>query len=184
MRISPARAAESVAASPAARRVFLALWPDDPTRATLARLGQALDGPGRPVPRDHLHLTLAFAGTIPVGQADCLAGRITELACAPIDLTLDHLGHFTGPRITWAAPAEPPAALTDLAEQAHALCNDCGIDLGPPRPFRPHVSLRRHAAPPDTERIEPPLRWLADTIALIESGKDGHPGPYRILART
>ncbi|WP_017942303.1 MULTISPECIES: RNA 2',3'-cyclic phosphodiesterase [unclassified Thioalkalivibrio] len=169
---------------PAVRRVFLALWPDEQTREMLDRLGRGLDGPGRPVPREHLHLTLAFAGTIPAGQADCLSDRIEALACPPLDLTLDHLGHFARPRITWIGPSEPPAALLALADRAQALCRECGIDTGPPRPFRPHVSLRRHAAPPVHERIETPLHWAADTIVLIESGRDGHPGSYRILART
>ncbi|WP_018866934.1 MULTISPECIES: RNA 2',3'-cyclic phosphodiesterase [unclassified Thioalkalivibrio] len=173
-----------MAEAPEFRRVFLALWPDTATRERLDRLGRTLDGPGRPIPPEHLHLTLAFAGTVPAGQADCLAGHLGSLASDPLELTLDRLGHFARPRITWVGPDDPPAALLDLADRAHALCRECGIDTGPPRPFRPHVSLRRHAAPPARERIETPLHWATDTIALIESGRDGHPGPYRILART
>ena len=173
-----------MAEQPEVRRVFLALWPDEGTREALHRLGRSLDGDGRPVPRDHLHLTLAFAGTVPAIQADCLASRIPELACAPLDLALDRLGHFARPRITWIGPGEPPAHLLALADRAHALCRECRIDTGPTRPFRPHVSLRRQTAPPARERIEQPLRWRADTIVLIESGRNGHPGSYRILART
>ncbi|MFO7954231.1 RNA 2',3'-cyclic phosphodiesterase [Thioalkalivibrio sp.] len=173
-----------MAEPPEARRVFLALWPDEATREALHQLGRSLDGAGRPVPRDHLHLTLAFAGTVPARQADCLAQRIPELPWAPLDLTLDRLGHFAGPRITWIGPGEPPRDLLALADRARALCRECGIDTGPPRPFRPHVSLRRHAAPPARENVKQPLRWRADTMVLIESGRNGHPGPYRILART
>ncbi|WP_018140720.1 MULTISPECIES: RNA 2',3'-cyclic phosphodiesterase [unclassified Thioalkalivibrio] len=168
---------------PDVRRVFLALWPDEHTRDALTALAHDLDGPGRPVPRDHLHLTLAFAGTVPTNQADCLAARIGTLACAPIDLSLDHLGYFHGPRITWAGPTSPPPALVTLANAARLLCNDCGIQIGAPHPFRPHLSLRRHAAPPHQEAIRPPILWTADTVVLVESGQNGHPGPYRVLAR-
>ena len=164
--------------------MFLALWPDTAVRAALDRLARSLRGRGRRVPREHLHLTLAFAGTIPASQADCLAACMPRLTCAPMLLSLDRLGHFRGPRVTWAGPSAPPAALAGLAERAHALCTACGIDLEPPGTFQPHVTLRRFAAPPTTDRIEPPVTWRAATLVLIESGNNGHPGPYRILART
>ncbi|WP_018872713.1 RNA 2',3'-cyclic phosphodiesterase [Thioalkalivibrio sp. ALJ16] len=173
-----------MATEPEIRRVFLALWPDGATRAALARVGASLDGPGRAVPRAHLHLTLAFAGRVAGAQAACLSAGIRQLATNPIELTLDRLGHFAGPRITWIGPSTAPPALSALAERARDLCRDCGIDLGPARPFRPHVSLRRHADPPARERVEPPVCWRADTVVLVESGRDGHPGAYRLLAQT
>ncbi|WP_019627128.1 RNA 2',3'-cyclic phosphodiesterase [Thioalkalivibrio sp. ALJT] len=166
------------------QRVFLALWPDTESRAALARVAARLDGPGRAVPTAHLHLTLAFAGPIPATRAKCLSAGITQLATDTIELTLDQLGHFSGPRITWIGPSAPPQALATLAERAQALCDDCSIDTGPAQPFRPHVSLRRHADPPSQDRIDPPVCWRAATVVLVESGSNGHPGRYRILART
>ena len=168
---------------PPVRRVFLGLWPDEVTRDALYALARQLDGPGRRVPREHLHLTLAFAGTVPAEQADCLRVRIHELRSDPIPLTLDRLGHFARPRVTWLGPADPPPALGTLAEQALGLCRECGIQADE-RPFHPHVTLRRHARPPATDTPPVPIHWQAATVVLIESGQEGRPGPYRILAQT
>ena len=165
------------------RRVFLALWPDPATRTQLDRLARTLTGPGRPVPQAHLHLTLAFAGSVPAEQADCLATHIHALHHEPIALTLDRLGHFTRARVTWAGPGQPPGELAQLAQQARELCQHCGIEL-PPAPFRPHITLRRQALPPPHEALDPPVQWSADTVVLVESGQDGHPGPYRVIAST
>lgn len=101
-----------------ARRVFLALWPDQATREMLNNEAKRLNGPGRSVPRAHLHLTLAFAGTISATQADCIAQEIGTLEQEAFPLTLDRLGHFERARVSWIGPSEAPAALDTLAARA------------------------------------------------------------------
>ena len=120
---------------------------------------------------------------MPTEQADCLATHIQALYHEPILLTLDRLGHFARARVTWAGPGQPAGDLARLAQQARELCQHCGIEL-PETAFRPHVTLRRHALPPPREILEPPVHWLADTVVLVESGQDGHPGPYRVITST
>ncbi len=164
------------------KRVFLALWPDEPTRASLHHLARGLDVGGRAVPRAHLHLTLAFPGSIDAARADRLAERLTSLHFDPIPILLDRAGHFGGPRVVWAGPTRSPRELDQLAERARGLCLACGVETDD-RPFEPHVSLRRHAQPPSCHELAEPVHWFADTLVLIESGKNGHPGPYRLLAR-
>ena len=164
------------------KRVFLALWPDETTRGALHHLARELDVGGRPVPRAHLHLTLAFPGTIEAEQADCLAARLGSLHFDPIAILLDRVGHFDGPRVAWAGPSRSPRELDQLAERGRGLCLACGVETDD-RPFEPHVSLRRHARPPANPELAEPIHWFADTVALIESGRYGHPGPYRLLAR-
>ena len=163
------------------RRVFLALWPDDATRAALHHIARGLDVGGRPVPRAHLHLTLAFPGTIEARQADCLAERLASLPADSIPILLDRLGHFAGARVAWLGPSRVPPALARLAAEARGLCLACGVETDD-RPFVPHVTLRRFARAPGGATIEPPIHWFAETVVLIESGHDGHPGPYRLLA--
>ena len=164
------------------RRVFLALWPDESTRGALHHLARGLDLGGRPVPRAHLHLTLAFPGTIDAPRADCLAARLPSLHFDPIPILLDRVGHFEGPRVAWTGTSRPPRELDQLAARARGLCLACGVATDD-RPFEPHVSLRRHARPPAGPELAEPIHWFADTLALIESGSHGHPGPYRVLAR-
>ncbi|MDG4868138.1 RNA 2',3'-cyclic phosphodiesterase [Guyparkeria sp. 1SP6A2] len=168
---------------PEQRRVFIALWPDEHARAQLDRIARQLAGPGRPVPRAHLHLTLAFAGNVAVDRADCLAQKLGRLRLPTIAILLDRFGHFEGPGVTWIGPSRPIESLDRLAADARALCAGCGIEPDA-QPFAPHVSLRRFAEPPSALGPASPVHWFATRVVLIESGRRGHPGPYRVLART
>jgi 2'-5' RNA ligase len=165
------------------RRVFIALWPDERTRARLADLADSLPGPGRRVPPAHLHLTLAFPGTVPAERAECLVRNLNRLTIEPFSLSLDRLGHFEAAGVTWAGPSTVPGRLAQLADRARDLCEDCGIELDG-RPFVPHVTLRRGTSgpPEDMETIEP-IDWQVGTVALVELEAPGHPGAYRLLAR-
>lgn len=164
------------------RRVFLALWPGEATRGALHHLAETMDVGGRCVPRDHLHLTLAFPGTIETAQATCLAERLSSLQFDPIPILLDRLGYFPRAKVAWAGPSRPPEALGQLAERARGLCLACGVQTDS-RAFQPHVTLRRFALPPVRTVLDEPLHWFADTLVLVESGRHGHPGSYRLLAR-
>lgn len=164
------------------QRVFLALWPDEATRGALHHLARGLDVGGRPVPLAHLHLTLAFPGTIDAERADRLAERLSSLHFDPIPILLDRVGHFERARVVWAGPSRCPEALSRLAERARGLCLACGTETDA-RPFEPHVSLRRFARPPAGTELAEPIHWFADTLVLVESGHNGHPGPYRLMAR-
>ncbi|WP_019021084.1 MULTISPECIES: RNA 2',3'-cyclic phosphodiesterase [unclassified Thioalkalivibrio] len=172
----------AVTATPAERRVFFALWPDPATRDALHALARELPGPGRPVPHAHLHLTLAFAGTVGAPVAEALAQALAALPEHAVDLHLDRYGHFPGPRVSWIGPSSTPPGLEALASAATRACRAAGVRLEE-RPFRPHVTLRRHApTPPEVEAPPVPVVWHANHLVLIESGRDGHPGPYRLLA--
>jgi 2'-5' RNA ligase len=162
------------------QRVFFALWPDEALRGKLSRLARQLEGDGRPVPAEHLHLTLAFPGTVPAGVVSRLVARMRSVEVPAIRLRLDALGYFARPRIAWVGPSEVPETLGQLARALNALCAEAGV-RPEQRPFRPHVSLRRGVTRFQPARF-PPLDWMTDRIVLVESGRDGHPGLYRILA--
>ncbi len=162
------------------QRVFLALWPDDVLRGRLSWLARQLEGDGRPVPAEHLHLTLAFPGTVPAGVVSGLIARMRSVEVPAIRLRLDALGYFERPRIAWVGPSEVPETLVELAGALNGICAEAGVRMEQ-RPFRPHVSLRRGVTRFQPARV-PPLDWMTDRIVLVESGKGGHPGPYRILA--
>lgn len=169
-------------APPAERRIFFALWPDPATRDVLHALARDLPGPGRPVPHAHLHLTLAFAGTVQASVAETLAQALPAFPGQPADLHLNHYGHFRGPRVAWIGPSSTPPALEALARAAARACHAAGVRLEE-RPFHPHVTLRRHVpAPPEAAAPATPVVWHADHLVLVESGRDGRPGPYRLLA--
>nr|WP_296750773.1 RNA 2',3'-cyclic phosphodiesterase [Thioalkalivibrio sp.] len=161
------------------QRVFFALWPDDGLRVRLAALARRMPADGRLVPPEHLHLTLAFPGTVSSEVVAGLISRAAALRGAPIHLRLDHFGHFPGSRVAWLGSSKTPPELQALAASLQRICRDSGVRMDD-RPFRPHVTLRRFVTRFEPVPIEP-LDWWADRMVLIESGQGGHPGPYRLL---
>lgn len=161
------------------QRVFFALWPDDHLRVRLAALARRMPADGRLVPPEHLHLTLAFPGTVSSEVVAGLIRRAGAIRGAPIHLRLDHLGHFPGPRVAWLGSAKTPPELAALAASLQGVCRDSRVRLDD-RPFRPHVTLRRFVTRFESVPIEP-LEWRTDRMVLVESGQRGHPGPYRVL---
>lgn len=168
--------------SPESRhRVFFALWPDEVLREALTRLRARRSAPGRNVPRAHLHLTLAFAGTVTATQLAALRRAADSVRAPPFALRLDRLDGFEAARVQWLGPSQPPEALRTLAGQLQQGCRQAGIALTDDD-FEPHVTLRRDCRIPIREAVAP-IEWPVSDFALIESGQAGRPGAYRMLAR-
>ncbi len=166
-------------AEPPTRRLFFALWPAPELAQALTAWQAALPRHGgRRVPQHNLHLTLAFAGDVDAAMAACLQQGAEAVTAPAVALTLDRMDRF-GP-LLWIGPSQTPPPLAALAEQLAALLTRCGLTPDP-RPYRPHVTLIRHAHRAPTQLPEPPaLPWHADHFCLAES----LPGqPYRLLQR-
>jgi RNA 2',3'-cyclic 3'-phosphodiesterase len=161
------------------QRVFFALWPDDHLRARLAALARRMDANGRVVPAEHLHLTLAFPGSVASEVVAAMISRADTIEVPKIPLRLDQLGYFRRPRVAWLGPSEPPPELDALAAAVQGICQECGVPMED-RPFRPHVTLRRFVTRFHPVPVEP-MEWSANGMVLIESGRGGRPGPYRVL---
>ncbi|MES1956479.1 RNA 2',3'-cyclic phosphodiesterase [Salinisphaera hydrothermalis] len=157
------------------QRLFFALWPPADVAERIAVVGRALATSGAPVPRDKLHVTLAFHGARDAVERRALIARAERVAIAPFDLVFDWLDGFDKPRLIWLGLSRPPAALFELAEFLRA-------DTLDPRAFVPHITLQRRAGP-ITARPVAPIAWRAREFVLAESGAQGVPGGYRILAR-
>ncbi len=161
------------------QRVFFALWPHTALRARMDRVAQMLPADGRVVPPENLHLTLAFPGTVPAAVVTELCQRADALNAPTMRLRLDRLGYFPRPRVAWLGPSESPVALADLAAVLRGLCAQSGVTMED-RPFQAHVTLRRDVKRFAAIPVEP-LDWPVRRMVLIESGRGGHPGPYRVL---
>ncbi|WP_043765733.1 RNA 2',3'-cyclic phosphodiesterase [Algiphilus aromaticivorans] len=164
-----------------AHRVFFALWPDDAPRDAAVQLRSRYSAPGRDVPRAHLHLTLAFAGTVSEAQVATLQQAANAIDAAPFSLTLDRLDGFDAAGVQWLGPSLAPESLTALVAQLQTVCREAGIAL-PDEPFRPHLTLRRRVTQPVRMAV-PAVAWHVHDFALIESGSAGRPGAYRVQAR-
>ncbi len=161
------------------QRVFFALWPNAGLRASLSALARRMPANGRPVPAEHLHLTLAFPGTVTAAKVAEMVERTDALRLPQIRLVLEELGWFRRPRVAWVGPAQAEPELEALAVRLNELCRATGVAMED-RPFRPHVTLRRFVTRFESVSIEP-LDWRPREMVLIESGQGGHPGPYRVL---
>ncbi|MGE0080735.1 MAG: RNA 2',3'-cyclic phosphodiesterase [Thiohalomonadaceae bacterium] len=166
------------------RRLFFALWPDDETRARLARVARAVGPPcgGRTVPAGNLHLTLEFLGNVPAATLDCLLGCGSAYTGEGFRLVIDRAGSFNRTGIVWLGPAEVPAALTRIYEHLHAGVACCGL-VPEERPFRPHLTVMRKARrAPATEPFEP-VPWVVDDFVLVESVTSPEGSSYQVLRR-
>lgn len=165
-----------MAPAPDPARLFLALWPDAAARRALQAWQGAIAWPAdaRPTAAAQLHLTLHFIGAVPRSRLPALLAGL-DRPFTPFTLQLADFALWRG-GIAVLQPAEAPAALAtlhaDLADALRALA--LPVDE---RPFRPHVTLSRHAggavpAPPPA-----PVVWRADAgYVLAESA-----GGYRVL---
>lgn len=131
-------------------RAFIGWWPDAQTRAWLAEQAlhaHAIYG-GRMMQPDHFHLTLAFLDGSRVSDLQTLATQMAQWTVPPIKLDLTIRDVFEKPRVVWAGPDESQtqamAALQQWHDEIWAKLTALGWTQ-PPRRFRPHVSLLRHA---------------------------------------
>jgi 2'-5' RNA ligase len=187
-----------------ARRLFFALWPDEPMREAMVRATREAvrAGGGRPVPADNLHLTLAFLGSIPerrlaelteIARAEALKGEAASAHSEGdhLELALDRLEYWWAAHLLCALPAEPPAAVAALARRLQECLalngfvadpnssGSVGVDIT--RPFRPHVTLMRkvHRRPRTMEMQ--PVTWSFAAFVLVDSQRMPEGSVYSVL---
>jgi len=163
-------------------RLFAALVPPEPVLDHLERaLGAVRSGPAaalRWVPRENLHLTLAFYGDVPEGAVpDVAAGLelLAERTAAP-EVWLSGAGAFAG-RTLWCGVAGDVGGVQRLMAGA----GDAVADRAQEVPPRPHVTVARSGRRArglgdvvlgDTVRALSVYRgplWRAEAIVLLSS---------------
>lgn len=161
-----------------AAKLFLALWPSPAVRRRLAQQQAQWTWPASAAltPADKLHLTLHFIGAVP-GERVSDVTRGLRVHAPRFEVLLDGAQVWPN-RCAMLVASQRPAALIRLhgalAQALRAL--DLPVEA---RPFRPHVTLARHAAgavPPPTPAV---LRWPLRGYALVLSAG----GRYTPIAR-
>jgi len=194
--------AGSAAAGEAARRLFLAFWPEGEVREALIRVAAEVAGRwgAERVPGADLHLTLQFLGKVAPGQE-----RALRAACARLDfdgckLELREVAFWPSSRtlclLAAFAPDSALALVAALAAQSAAL----GL-VPATHAWQPHVTLARvrnrarpqqsgvpmeeAPAPPAAWALAAPVRWRVHGFCLAESQPGGDPAlpRYGILER-
>jgi 2'-5' RNA ligase len=145
-------------------RLFLAL---QVPRATLDVLepwqATHLRG-GRVVPREHVHVTLAFLGSRPAADVPGIVDALRAAAetAAPIALAPVHWRETRSVGMVILEDAE--GAATELARRLHARLEELGVYRPESRPWLPHLTVLRFRERP---RLDPPL---PETGTFVPSG--------------
>jgi 2'-5' RNA ligase len=163
-------------------RFFFALWPDEDAAQSLAALSESIaaQAGGKPVPRERIHLTLAFLGELAPARAEeaCNAAAVT--GSRGFELVLDQLGSFRAARVAWAGCSHGPPGLKTLQTRlAKALVSrDFVLEE---RPFAAHVTLARKISKALEREPMPPIVWRAREYTLVRS--EAGTGRYTVLER-
>jgi len=151
-------------------RLFFAVWPDAAGSERLARLAAdvAAVSEAKPVPREKIHLTLAFLGEVPEARIEGARAAGREVGFARFAFALDRVGSFRAARVAWAGSREAPAALAALQSALAARLHEAGFAIEE-RPFAPHATLARR-----TRRALPPaaigpIAWPVGAFTLVRS---------------
>jgi 2'-5' RNA ligase len=137
-------------------RLFLALrLPEHVLDAVVAWQAQ-LPGGVRVVPRDHLHVTLAFLGSRPAEELDAIVGALrAAAAAAPADLPLAASRYRETRSVAMLVLEDPSGAATALAEDVHDRLEALGAYRREGRPWLPHLTVARFRERPRL-RLDPP----------------------------
>jgi RNA 2',3'-cyclic 3'-phosphodiesterase len=142
-------------------RLFCALrLPDDVVRSLVRWQRRHLrGGAGRIVPGEHLHVTLAFLGSVPVARAgDAVAAlRDASAAAGPIDLELSKRGFRETRSVAMLVFDDLHGTATALADDLFTRLEALELYERERRPWLPHVTVLRFRERPS---LDPPLPAL------------------------
>lgn len=161
-------------------RLFVALVPPEELRRDLEQQGRklrALCQKGRMIPRENIHLTLAF-----LGETDRCAGAeraMVRAAGAPFSLRTSRPGRFSGKKgdLWWMGVEESPPLLALRRRLVRALGEE-GVWLDDAKSFRPHLTLGRDLRPLSDADLTvwaaacPQYEWRVKELILMESRRD------------
>jgi RNA 2',3'-cyclic 3'-phosphodiesterase len=166
-------------------RLFFALLPDANATAAIARVATNLrreHGDGGWIEPGKWHITLAYLGTwpeLPAEFAQRAAAAAARVQSAPATVRLDYIDSFSGERRPWFLGVARAPAATALATELRARLREADVAYDP-RPFIPHLTLRRARESAPAVAISP-ISWTAYELCLLHSP----PGAtaYAVLAR-
>jgi 2'-5' RNA ligase len=138
-------------------RLFLALRLPVGVLDTLEGWQRAKLQGGRIVPRDHLHVTLAFLGARPAAELDTIMEALRH-AAARAERPLLSVSRYRETRsVGMLVLDDDGGRATVLADDAQERLERLGVYRREGRPWLPHVTVLRFR---DRPRLDPPLPEL------------------------
>jgi len=136
-------------------RLFLALELPSETLDVLVDWGADHLRDGRILPRDHLHVTLAFLGSRPADELDAIVGALrAAVAGGSVPIRLAPLRWRETRSVGMVVLDDRAGEATRLIGRLHAALEELGVYHPESRPWLAHVTVLRFREPP---RLDPPL---------------------------
>jgi 2'-5' RNA ligase len=182
-----------VRSSPDPLRLFVGVEVDEAARDLTARAVAHLQRAGidgRFEPREKLHVTVAFLGTVAAERLPAVTGALDAVAVAPFAFPLEVIGAFPDlrrPRIVWLGSRRPQPAFRRCVAAVREALAPLGFRFERAPDARPHLTLARlrpRAAPLQIsfDPAEPTLVTV-DALTLFASLPDAGSTRYDIVHR-
>jgi 2'-5' RNA ligase len=114
---------------------------------------------GRPVPRDHLHITLAFLGHRPVAELEPICRELRGAAAAAGPMRLLPERYRETRSVGMLALSDPEGGAIRLAADLQGRLERLGVYQPERRPWLPHITVVRFRERPG---LRPPLPALGE----------------------
>jgi 2'-5' RNA ligase len=136
----------------------------------------------RPVPAQHLHVTLAFLGHRPVGELDAIVGTLREAAARAAPARLELRGYRETRSVGMLRFGDEEGRATALADDLQGRLEALGVYERERRRWLPHVTVLRFRQRP---RLRPALPELepfvpSDAAAYLSRLRPGG-AQYEVL---
>ena len=136
----------------------------------------------RPVPRDHLHVTLAFLGHRPPGELEAILGALREAVASAERPKLAVRGYRETRSVGMLTCDDERGRAAALADDLQERLAALGVYEREPRSWRPHVTVVRFRERP---RLQPALPALepfvpSDAAAYLSRLRPGG-AQYEVL---
>jgi RNA 2',3'-cyclic 3'-phosphodiesterase len=150
-------------------RLFCALRVPDETLDRLVAWQAAELPRGRPVPRENLHLTLAFLGGRPAGEVAAIAGALRGAVAGAGAIRLRARGYRETRSVGMLTFDDGGGAAAALAGRLHQALEGLGVYRPEARPWLPHVTVLRFRERPRLRPALPDLGEVSPSDAAVYS---------------
>jgi 2'-5' RNA ligase len=163
-------------------RLFLALRLPEDVLDEIGRWQRAELREVRPVPREHLHITLAFLGHRPAAELDAILRVLRELAPRAGEIRLTPARYRETRSVGMLVLDDEAGRATVLAQGLHDRLEQLGVYEREGRRWLPHLTVARWRERPHLRPELPPRRTFvpSDAAAYLSRLRPGG-AEYRVL---
>ena len=163
------------------QRLFFALWPSPELgRELYGVAGWVLEGDGRRVSPENIHLTLAFLGSVKASFRQCAEQVAATVRTGSFTLTLEHIDCWPKSGIVWVGPRHTPEPLSRLVQELNAGLAACGY-VPEERSYAAHLTLARKLRRCNKNLPIDPLIWEVRRFCLVQSHTHAEGARYEIV---